>query len=79
VCGRPGAEVTLPEPARPYVVPHALCDLTGVTVSYVGRGGAVVPPRGEGVSGVSDGPDAEGGLEIQTDARTGDVTIRPVD
>jgi hypothetical protein len=50
-----------------------------VTVSYVGRGGAVVPPRGEGVSGVSDGPDGGGGLEIQTDAQTGDVSIRPVD
>ncbi len=78
-CGRPGSRVELPEPARPYVVPGARCDLTGVTVSYAGRGGAVVPPPGEGVSAVGDGPGAEGGLEIMSDARTGDVTIRPVD
>jgi hypothetical protein len=78
-CGRPGTQVRLPEPARPYVVPRALCDLTGVTVSYERRGGAEVPPPGEGVSGIGDGPEGGGGIEIQTDVRTGDVSVRPLD
>src|SRR5204863_44046 len=45
-CGRPGSRVTVRR--VPVTVPHALCDLTGVTLSYPGHGGAVVPSPGEG-------------------------------
>jgi hypothetical protein len=65
-CGRPGSRVTVRQ--VPVTVPHALCDLTGVTLAYPGHGGAVVPSPGEGVGNSM-------GCQIEVDARTLDVTI----
>ena len=65
-CGRPGSHVTVRQ--VPVTVPHALCDLTGVTVSYPGHGAAVVPSPGEEVGNSL-------GCHIEVDARTLDVTI----
>jgi hypothetical protein len=66
-CGRPGSRVVVRQ--VPVTVPHALCDLTGVTLSYPGHGGAVVPSPGHGVGNSL-------GCQIEVDARTLDVTIR---
>ncbi len=65
-CGRPGSRVTVRQ--VPVTVPHALCDLTGVTLSYSGHGGAVVPFPGKGVGNSL-------GCQVEVDARTLDVTI----
>jgi hypothetical protein len=65
-CGRPGTEVRTQ--ADQGFVRHADCDLTGVSLVRDGRGGAVVPARGEGVAN-SDG------LQV-TRAQNGDVTFR---
>lgn len=66
-CGRPGSNVTIRQ--VPVTVSHALCDLTGVTLSYPGRGGAVVPASpGDGVANSN-------GFQIQVDACTRDVTV----
>ena len=65
-CGRPGSDVTVRQ--VPVTVPHVLCDLTGVTLSYPGHGGAVVPFPGHGVANSK-------GIQVQVDARTLDVTI----
>lgn len=65
-CGRPGSRVTVRQ--VPVKVQHALCDLTGVTLSYPGHGGAVVPSPGEGVGNSM-------GCQIEVDAHTLDVTI----
>jgi len=65
-CGRPGSHVTVRQ--VPVTVSHALCDLTGVTLSYPGHGGAVVPSPGHGVANSK-------GIRVQVDARTLDVTI----
>ena len=40
-CGRPGTHVVVRH--FPVTVPHAVCDLTGVALSYPGHGGATVP------------------------------------
>src|ERR1700691_4781519 len=65
-CGCPGSDVTVRQ--VPVTVRHALCDLTGVILSYPGRGGAVVPdPPGSGVGNSS-------GFQVHVDARTQDVT-----
>jgi hypothetical protein len=42
-CGRSGTRVIVRH--FPVTVPHALCDLTGVALSYPGHGGATVPGR----------------------------------
>jgi hypothetical protein len=39
-CGRPGSRVIVRH--FPVTIPHALCDLTGVALSYPGSGGATV-------------------------------------
>lgn len=66
-CGRPGSEVTVRQ--VPVTVPHALCDLTGVILSYPGHGGAAVPSApGSGVANSQ-------GLQVQVDAHTKDVTV----
>ena len=65
-CGRPGSRVTVRQ--VPVTVSHALCDLTGVTLSYPGHGGAVVPFPAHGVANSK-------GIQVQVDARTLDVTI----
>jgi hypothetical protein len=51
-CGRPGSRVIVRH--FPVTIPHALCDLTGVAISYPGYGGATVP-RGSGSIGTSSG------------------------
>ena len=66
-CGHPGSHVIVRR--VPVTIPHALCDLTGVNLSYPGHGGAVTPRPGHG-TGNSEG------FEVETDARTLDVTIR---
>jgi hypothetical protein len=66
-CGRPGSDVTVRK--APVTVPHALCDLTGVILSYPGHGGAAVPDSpGSGVSNSA-------GFRVQVDAHTQDVTV----
>ena len=65
-CGHPGAHVTVRQ--VPVTVPHAACDLTGVSLSYPGRGGATVPvPPGAIASSA--------GFQLTVDSRTLDVTI----
>jgi len=66
-CGHPGSRVTVRQ--VPVTVPHALCDLTGVILSYPGHGGAAVrdsPGRGVGNSK---------GIRVEVDAYTMDVTV----
>jgi hypothetical protein len=66
-CGRPGSDVTVRQ--VPVTVLHALCDLTGVILSYPGRGGATVPDSpGSGVANSM-------GFQVQVDAHTRDVTV----
>ena len=66
-CGRPGSDVTVRQ--VPVTVPHALCDLTGVILSYPGHGGAAVPDSpGSCVSNSM-------GFQVKVDAHTQDVTV----
>ena len=66
-CGRSGSRVTVRQ--FPVTVPHALCDLTGVILSYPGRGGVTVPDSpGSGVGNSM-------GFGLQVDADTQDVTV----
>lgn len=65
-CGRPGSDVTVRQ--VPVTVPHALCDLTGVMLSYPGRGGAAVPAPGTGVASST-------GFQVEVDTHTQDVTV----
>ena len=66
-CGRPGSDVTVRQ--VPVTVRHDLCDLTGVILSYPGRGGAVVPDSpGSGVGNSN-------GFQVHVDAHTQDVTV----
>jgi hypothetical protein len=66
-CGRPGSEVTVRQ--VPVTVPHGLCDLTGVILSYPGRGGAGVPDSpGVGVANSM-------GFQVEVDAHSRDVTV----
>jgi hypothetical protein len=65
-CGRPGSHVIVRQ--VPVTIPHALCDLTGVILSYPGHGGATVTAPGSGVGNSK-------GFRLEVDARTRDVTI----
>ena len=65
-CGRPGSHVIVRQ--VPVTIPHALCDLTGVTLSYPGHGGATVTAPGSGVANSK-------GFRLEVDAHTLDVTI----
>jgi hypothetical protein len=66
-CGHPGSRVTVRQ--VPVSVPHALCDLTGVILSYPGHGGATVPDSpGHGVANSL-------GIQVEVDAHTMDVTV----
>lgn len=66
-CGRPGTHVTVRQ--VPVTVPHAACDLAGVSLSYPGRGGATVPSRPGTTIGNSKG------FRLTVDLHTRDVTI----
>jgi hypothetical protein len=46
-CGQPGAHVIVRD--FPVTIPHALCDLTGVALSYPRHGGATVPAEANGI------------------------------
>ncbi len=65
-CGRPGSHVVVRQ--VPVTIPHALCDLTGVILSYPGHGGATVTAPGEMVANSK-------GFRLRVDAHTLDVTI----
>lgn len=66
-CGRPGSRVIVRE--VPVTIPHARCDLTGVSLSYPGHGGAAVTgPPGSMIANSL-------GFRLEVDARTLDVTI----
>ena len=65
-CARPGSSVIVRR--VPVTIPHALCDLTRVSLSYPGHGGAVTPAPGHGVGNSK-------GIRVEVDARTLDVTI----
>ena len=66
-CGRPGSRVIVRQ--VPVTIPHALCDLTGVSLSYPGHGGATVTgPPGSTIWN-------SGGFRLEVDADTLDVPI----
>ena len=65
-CGRPGSHVIVRQ--VPVLIPHALCDLTGVHLSYPGHGGAVTPRPGHGTGNSK-------GFQVEADGRTLDVGI----
>ena len=66
-CERPGSRVIVRQ--VPVTIPHALCDLTGVSLSYPGHGGAAVTgPPGSMIWN-------SGGFRLKVDADTLDVTI----
>jgi hypothetical protein len=65
-CGHPGARVTVRK--VPETVSHADCDLTGVTISYPGYGGATVPRRSDGIGNGS-------GFTLTVRPGTLDVTV----
>ena len=66
-CGRPGSRVIVRQ--VPVTIPHALCDLTGVSLTYPGHGGAAVTgPPGSTIWN-------SGGFRLKVDADTLDVTI----
>jgi len=65
-CGRPGSHVRVRH--APVIVPHALCDLTGVRLTYPGRGGCIVPQPGCGTGNSM-------GLIVSVDGDTLDVTV----
>ena len=66
-CGRPGSRVIVRQ--VPVTISHALCDLTGVSLSYPGHGGAAVTaPPGHVIMN-------SGGFRLEVDADTLDVTI----
>lgn len=66
-CGRPGSRVLVRQ--VPVTISHALCDLTGVSLSYPGHGGATVTaPPGHVIYNSQ-------GFRLEVDARTRDVTI----
>jgi hypothetical protein len=65
-CGHPGARVTVRK--VPVTISHAECDLTGVLITYPGRGGATVP-HGSGGIGNSLG------LTLTVHPGTLDVTV----
>jgi hypothetical protein len=67
-CGRPDAHVTVRQ--VPVTIPHALCDLRGVRLTYPGRGGGTVPAQG-GV-GIGNSP----GFRLEVDSQTLDVTVK---
>ncbi len=54
----------------PVTISHAECDLTGVEISYPGRGGAGVP-RGGGGTGIGNSM----GLTLTVHPGTLDVTV----
>ena len=65
-CGHPGSHVSVHQ--VPVLIPHALCDLTGVHLSYPGHGGAVPPRPGHGTGNSK-------GFQVGVDRRTLDVAI----
>ncbi len=66
-CGRPGSRVIVRQ--VPVTIPHAVCDLTGVSLSYPGHGGAAVTaPPGHVIMNSK-------GFRLEVDADTLDVTI----
>lgn len=66
-CGRPGSRVIVRQ--VPVTIPHALCDLTGVSLAYPGHGGAAVSaPPGFTIWNSK-------GFRLKVDAHTLDVTI----
>lgn len=66
-CGHPGTHVTVRQ--APVTIPHALCDLTGVLLTYPGRGGATVPQPGLGTGNSL-------GFSVEVDRATLDVTVK---
>jgi hypothetical protein len=67
-CGRPGSRVVVRH--FPVTIPHALCDLTGVAISYPGHGGAAGLHRHPaGSTGGADGRAAGSQAVIQVLAR----------
>jgi hypothetical protein len=66
-CGRPGSHVIVRQ--VPVTIPHALCDLTGVRLSYPRHGGAITPRPGHGIG-------SSLGFQVEVNRLTLDVTIR---
>jgi hypothetical protein len=76
VCGHPGAKVRITAAMIPVTIKHRDCDLTGVSITVPGGGGADVPKSG-GVGSSWDGTDSAhtGNLAIDVADGTHDVTI----
>jgi hypothetical protein len=69
-CGRPGSSVIVRH--FPVTIPHAQCDLTGVTLSPPGSGGATVSAT---PSAVYRGSYLGGSFSLIVHAGTLDVTV----
>jgi hypothetical protein len=65
-CGHPGARVIVRH--FPVTIPHALCDLTGVALSYPSHGGATVPAEAGGIYN-------SWGFRLSVHSDTLDVTV----
>ncbi|MGH3161552.1 MAG: hypothetical protein ACRDOC_06690 [Streptosporangiaceae bacterium] len=65
-CGRRGSHVIVRH--FPVTIPHALCDLTDVVISYPGHGGATVPATPGGIANSL-------GFLLTVDPGTLDVTV----
>ena len=65
-CGRPGSHVIIRH--FPVTIPHALCDLTGVAISYPRHGGATVHAT---PGSIANG----GGFRLTVHPGTLDVTV----
>ena len=65
-CGRPGSRVIVRH--FPVTIPRALCDLTGVTISYPRHGGATVRATPGTINN-------SGGFRLTVHPETLDVTV----
>jgi hypothetical protein len=65
-CGRPGSHVIVRH--FPVTIPNALCDLTGVAISYPGHGGATVHATPGSIG-------SSAGFLLTVDPGTLDVTV----
>jgi len=65
-CGRPGSHVIVRH--FPVTIPHALCDLTGVAISYPRHGGATVHATPGSIGN-------SGGFRLTVHPGTLDVTV----
>ncbi len=77
-CGKPGAKLVVR--IIPITIPHRICNLSGVHILTMNGSEAVVPLPGHAVARVGISEHGvlvnSAGIQVATDATTGDVTIR---